>query len=114
MVVLILGLAFILIDGMAGKPEAFNGIVVDKHYEAEQNSTGTGYGMTSSGESGVIVTSTYEGEKFLIMVKTETGKIVTVECVPEVYYQKEIGQKIDCVVYKGFFTGWAWSMRGVL
>jgi len=111
--IVILGLAFILIDGIASNPESFYGSVVDKHYKAERNSTGTGYGMTSSGKSGVIVTTEHEDEKFLIMVKTESGKVVTVECKPEAYYQKEVGQKIDCNAYKGYFTGWTWSMHGV-
>ncbi len=111
--IVVLGLAFILVDGIASKPESFYGSVIDKHYKAERNSTGTGYGMTSSGKSGVIVTSEHEDEKFLIMVKTESGKVVTVECEPEVYYQKEIGQKIDCNAYKGYFTGWTWSLHGV-
>lgn len=111
--IVILGLSFILIDGIASNPESFYGSVVDKHYKAERNSTGTGYGMTSSGESGVIVTTEHEDEKFLIMVKTEGGKVVTVKCEPEVYYKKEVGQKIECNVYKGYFTGWTWSLNGV-
>lgn len=100
--IVILGLAFILIDIIASKSESFYGSVVDKHYKAERNSTGIGYGMTSGGNSGVIVTTEHENEKFLIMVKTESGKVVTIECEPEVYYQKEVGQKIDCNAYKGF------------
>lgn len=111
--IFILGLAFFLIDGIASKPEPFYGIVIDKHYKAERNSTGTGYGMTSSGKSGVIVTSEHESEKFLLMVKTESGQVVTVECVPTLYYEKQVGQKIYCKAYKGFFTGSACSMYGV-
>lgn len=111
--IFILGLAFFLIDGIASKPEPFYGTVIDKHYKAERNSTGTGYGMTSSGKSCVIVTSEHESEKFLLMVKTDNGKVVTVECEPELYYEKQVGQKIDCKAYKGFFTGSTWSMYGV-
>ena len=111
--IIILGLAFFLIDGIASKPEPFYGTVIDKHYKAERNSTGTGYGMTSSGKSGVIVTSEHESEKFLLMVKTDNGKVITVECKPELYYEKQVGQKIDCKAYKGFFTGSTWSMYGV-
>ena len=109
----ILGFALFLIDGIASKPEPFFGIVIDKHYKAERNSTGTGYGITSSGESGVIVTSEHERERFLLMVKTEGGKVVTVGCEPELYYEKQVGQKIDCKAYKGFFTGATWSRYGV-
>ena len=111
--IIILGLAFFLIDGIASKPEPFYGTVIDKHYKAERNSTGTGYGMTSSGKSGVIVTSEHESEKFLLMVKTDNGKVITIECKPELYYEKQVGQKIDCKAYKGFFTGSTWLMYGV-
>jgi len=111
--IVVLGLAFILVDGIASKPEAFYGSVIDKHYKAERNSTGTGYGMTSSGIIGFIGTSEHESEKFLVMVKTETGKVVTVECEAELYYAKQVGQKIDCNAYKGFFTGLTWSLYGV-
>ena len=47
------------------------------------------------------------------MVKTENGNVVTVECEPELYYEKQVGQKIDCKAYKGLFTGATWSMYGV-
>ena len=111
--IFILGIAFILIDVIASKPEPFYGSVIDKHYKAERNSTGTGYGMTSNSKSGVIVTSEHESEKFLVMVKTETVKVVTVECEAELYYEKQVGQKIYCNAYKGFFTGWTWALYGV-
>jgi hypothetical protein len=111
--IFILVLTFFLIDGIASKPEPLYGSVIDKHYKAERNSTGTGYGMTISGKSDVIVTSEYEIEKFLLMVKTDNGKVVNVECEPELYYEKQVGQKIDCKAYKGFFTGSTWSMYGV-
>ena len=111
--IVILGLGFILIDGIASKPEAFYGNVIDKHYEVESHRTGTGVGVTSSGKTGVVMTFESEPEKFLLMVKTESGKIVTVKCEPELYYQKEIGERIDCNAYKGLFTGMVWSLYGV-
>ena len=111
--IFILGLTFLLIDVIASEPELFYGTVINKHYKAEIERSGTGYGMTSSGQSGVIVISEYESEKFLLMVKNEKGNIVTVECKPELYYEKQVGQKIDCNTYKGFFTGLIWSMSGV-
>ena len=43
----------------------------------------------------------------------KNGNVVTVECEPELYYEKQIGQKIYCKAYKGFFTGSTWSMYGV-
>lgn len=35
--IFILGLVFLLIDGIASKPEPFYGSVIDKHYKAERN-----------------------------------------------------------------------------
>lgn len=44
--VLILAVALLLIDILKSKPEPFYGTVIDKHYKAEVNTTGTGYGTT--------------------------------------------------------------------
>ncbi len=108
--IFILGLAFLLIDGIASKPEPFYGSVIDKHYKAERTSVGTGTAVGSNGSVGVVTTTETDTEEFLIMVKTETGEIVTVKCEPELYYEKQVGQKIDCKAYKGLFTGATWSM----
>lgn len=111
--ILILGLAFILIDGLASKPEAFYGKVIDKQYKAERTNVGTGTAVVSNGGVGVVTTTEVDPEEFLIMVKTESEKIVTVKCEPELYYQKELGERIDCNAYKGLFTGMVWSLYGV-
>tara|TARA_R110000823_G_scaffold221193_1_gene349701 strand:- start:1389 stop:1778 length:390 start_codon:yes stop_codon:yes gene_type:complete len=113
MAFVILAVAFIIIDSAASKPEAFYGNIVDKHYEAKSHRTGTGVGVTSSGNSAVVVTSETEPEKYLLKVRTSSGNIVTVKCSPELYYQKEVGQSIDCIAYIGFFTGNTWSLHGV-
>jgi hypothetical protein len=111
--IIILGFVFILIDRVASKPEAFYGKVIDKHYKAERTSVGTGTAVGSNGGVGVVTTTGVDPEEFLIMVKTESGKIVTVKCGPELYYQKEVGERIDCNAYKGLFTGMVWSLYGV-
>tara|TARA_R110002111_G_scaffold59176_3_gene99689 strand:- start:74 stop:451 length:378 start_codon:yes stop_codon:yes gene_type:complete len=110
---IILGIAFIIIDGVNAEPQPFYGTVIDKHYKAEVNTTGTGYGMTSSGKSGVVMTSEHESEKFLVMVKTSKGNVVTVECSAELYYKKQVGEKIDCNNYIGSYTGMSWALKGV-
>jgi hypothetical protein len=110
---ILFGLLFICMDGLMSKPEFYSGNVIDKHYSAESHRTGTGVGVTSSGQTGVVMTSESEPEKFLLMVKTKTGNVVTAKCKPELYYEKEIGQKIEFAVYKGRFTGMSWSVRGV-
>ena len=110
MAIVILGITFILIDGLAAKSEAFYGNVIDKYYKAQKEATGVGSDVTTGN---LVITTEFESEEFLIMVKTESGKIVTVKCKPELYYQKEIGERIDCKHYKGLFTGIVWSSHGV-
>ena len=110
---ILFGLVFICIDGLMSKPEFYSGSVIDKHYSGESHRTGTGVGVTSSGQTGVVMTSESEPEKFLLMVRTKTGNVVTAKCKPELYYEKEIGQEIEFAIYKGRFTGMSWSVRGV-
>ncbi len=110
---IVLGIVFILIDEIGAKAEPFNGTIVDKQYKAERSTTGVGTVTSSSGQVGTVVTSQTDPEAFLIMVKTGNGKIVTVECTAELYYQKEIGQEINCNYYRGLITGYVWSSKGV-
>lgn len=100
-----LGLSVFLLDGISCKTKTLRGNVIDKHYKPEQNSTGTGYGMTSNGQNGVIVTHEYEHEKFLLILKSRGGKIFTVESNPELYYKKQIGDPVRFDVYLGRITG---------
>lgn len=104
---------FLLVDWAAGRTEFSTGIVVDKQYKAEINTTGTGYGTTTNGQGGVIVTTSHDSEKFLLLAKSITNEIVTVECEPELYYNKEVGQEIEYKTRKGYFTGNDWSVHGV-
>ena len=111
--IVILATDLFLIDVIASKPEAFYGNVIDKHYKAERTSVGTGTAVGSNGNVDVVTTTEVDPEEFLIMVKTESGQIVTVKCEPELYYQKEVGERIDCNAYKGLFTGIVWSLYGI-
>ena len=101
-IIAILTLSTLLIDCIASKPEAFHGNVIDKHYKAESTSVSTGTIVGSNGGVGVATTTDYEPEGFLIMVEIESGIIVTVKCEPELYYQKEVGERIECNAYRGF------------
>jgi hypothetical protein len=111
--IFIAGLAFFLVDLIASRPKPFSAIVVDKHYKPSITTTGSGYGVTSSGKVGVIVTSQHESEEFLLIVKKINGNIVTVKCRPELYYKKQVGNKINCQEYSGRFTGMTYSLDGV-
>ena len=111
--ILLVALLFILADMLLSKPQSFDGYVIDKHYKAEQISTGTGTAVGSNGTVGVVTITEIDPEKFLIMVRTIDGQIITVESEPELYYKKEIGDKITSIAFKGIFTGATWSLKGV-
>ncbi len=110
--ILILGIAFILIEIFFCNKETFYGKVMDKQYKSETTSVGTGTIVNPNGSVGVVTTNV-DPEEFLIMVKTENGKIVTVKCEPELYYEKQIGEQIEFNVCKGFLTKTIWLYRGV-
>jgi hypothetical protein len=101
---------FLSIDAICSKPSAFSAIVVDKHYKSKSNKTGTGFTSTN-GQTGFITISESEPEKFIIILKDNNGKILTEYCTPELYYKKAIGDKINCINYKGFFTNFSWSLK---
>lgn len=98
-------LSVFLIDLIFCKTETYKGHVIDKHYKPEQNSTSTGYGMTSNGQNGVVVTQVHESEKFLLIVKSNGGRIFTVEAHSTLYYQKETGDPVRFDVCVGRLTG---------
>ena len=111
--IIILTVTFFSVDWIGARSETFYGYVVDKHYQAADNSIGSGMVVNSNGDTGVLTTYEQKREKFLLIVKTENGKIVTVECEPELYYGKKINEQIECEVYKGLITGSVWSLSGV-
>lgn len=41
----------------------------------------------------------------------EEGEIITVESTPEVYYEKEKGDRVNGNYYRGFFTNSIWSTK---
>lgn len=107
----LLAIVFILVDLLCCKPKPFWGEIEDKRYVSARHSSGVG--VINSGKTATFVHSDNEPEKFLMMVRTKDNEIVTVECSPELYYQKEIGQKVVCNSFEGYFTGIAWSLEGV-
>ncbi|ESU28381.1 hypothetical protein FLJC2902T_17340 [Flavobacterium limnosediminis JC2902] len=110
---LILSVIYIGIDGALSYPKYDSGIIIDKHYVAESNSTGTGVGMTSNGKMGVVVTSNHESEKYLLTVKTNKGEIVTVKCEPKLFYRKKLNENLDFRIQTGCFSKSNWGAYGI-
>lgn len=100
--------AFVLVDVVFIKRVEYTGIIIDKHYAPSQSSYGVGNTINANGQVGIISTSSYEAEKFLIMVKTVNGQIVTTESEPELYYKNKIGDSVLCKSFLGRLTGIDW------
>lgn len=113
MAIMLLLIAGYFVDRVGSKSVSVSGIVVDKHYKAERNSNGVGYGTSSSGNTGMVVTSSRESEKFLIMVRSNEGHIVTTESTADIFYSKEIGDDVVFEAYKGWITGIVYTNRMV-
>ena len=104
-------LLLFLVDLLASQPVTYSGTVLDKHYEAERSDLGTGAAITPDGEVGIVMTTDSTPEQFVLMIRTEDQKVITVKCKPELFYQKKIGDSMVYVVNRGLLTGWVWSIK---
>jgi hypothetical protein len=105
------GFLFIILDGLLAKPSHRFGTVVDKHYVAESNRVGVDSGVSSDGQVVTVTTRSIEPEKFMLIVKADYGDVFAIKCQHELYYEKESGDDIQFVIYKGYFTGIDWSFN---
>ena len=87
---------------------------MDKHYEAERSGLGTGTAITPDGEVGIVTTTESEPEQFVLMIRTEDQRVITLKCTPELFYQKDVGDAMVYAVHRGLFTGWVWSVEPVV
>ena len=107
-------LLLLLVDGLALTTVQHRGVVLDKHYEAERSGLGTGTAITSDGEVGIVTTTESEPEQFVLMIRTEDQRVITLKCTPELFYQKDVGDAMVYAVHRGLFTGWVWSVEPVV
>jgi len=111
--IVVLFFVFVIIDCIGSKSEILVGNVIDKHYKAESIHYGTKTNYISKGNYETITTREVDPEKYLIIAKFNDGQIVTVECSTNLYYQKNVGDKIDVKINKGLLSGAIWSIKGV-
>lgn len=98
-------LVLFLVEMVTSDETICHGVIVDKHYAASHTSHGTGIGTTSSGKTGVVATTNYTPEKFVIMIKHKDGSIRTVEVPSSMYYSKDINQEAQYMLHTGKVTG---------
>ena len=109
----ILFIAFIVVDGAFSKSKSFEVTVIDKHYTAEKNTSGTGTVISTTGKVGFVTTNEHNPEIFLLMVINRKGEIQTVNTTPEIYYTIKKGEKLKCVHSLGYFTNSIWNKKAI-
>jgi hypothetical protein len=89
------------------------GVVIDKQYKAESTLMGTGTGVGSNGQVTTVVMTETDSEKFLLIVRDKEDEIITVECEPQLYYEKEEKEELEFEVYTGKILGIEWGNKGL-
>jgi len=102
--------AILGIDLASMEQEISTGTIVDKHYKAERTSTGSGVAVGSNGKVAPVVITEHEDEDFLLMIERDSI-IATINCEPEFYYKKEIGDVVKFASYRGGVFGGVWSKK---
>ena len=104
------GLIFLITDIAITNPEPGLGILVDKHYKPEHNTTSVGVVYTSNGAN-IVSTGSQDNEAYILMVKSQSGKIIKINCNPEQYYDYKLNDSIKYVISKGVFTDTDWFIK---
>ena len=104
LIIIVLPLAvwiFIIIDHVSGNDKTIQVTVLEKLYQPSRTTIGTGVALGMDGKAGLISTSSYENEKFNLIVKDEVGDVFTFSADPTSYANAIIGENIDIIIRVG-------------
>ena len=103
-------MVFITFDGLLATPLTQSGVIIDKD----------DYSQTVGGTKETYYEDGYENESYVeeieihvMKVKTDKGKIYSMEVPTEIYFTKQIGQRLIFDVIKGKFTGLEWEYYAI-
>ena len=88
-------------NGFSAEEVHFDGEVIDKHYTPETG--GSGSGVSSNG--GVVFVDTSDPEAFSMIVRKSDKIVFSIKTEPSVYYNVQVGDKVECVELIGSLTG---------
>jgi hypothetical protein len=101
--ILLIGLSIFLLELHFNETTEMHGVVIDKMYTPSHTSTGTGYVATSKG-GGMVVTTSYEPEKYEVIVKSgDHAYKVTMSL--DNYYQLKVGDETKFWQVTGSISG---------
>ncbi|MCT4288582.1 hypothetical protein HZP25_17925 [Elizabethkingia anophelis] len=96
-------IVFFSIDMFGFKTKYVDGVLLEKVFTPESNSTFVGYNQNANG-GGVIVGNNHQSEQFKYIVQVG-DKVKTADVSKNRYYKYNIGDSLKIKVYIGRITG---------
>ena len=89
------------IDTILGGDIEYRGEIVEKSFTPESVTSGYGSGITSDGNVGLVNTTSYSSEKFILIIKTiDKNEFKTIEVKPEMYYSVKEGTIVNFSLFQ--------------
>lgn len=91
-------------------PVEVTGYLVGKEYTPAETHTGVGSGISTDGKPVTVVTTSYEGEKWTLIVQ-HGDQYTTYDVTPETYYSVEVDHPISIQCNQGKWIDMAVSCK---
>jgi hypothetical protein len=102
--ILVLAVILFIVECSWVRTEPGEAMVIEKHYSPEETSTGVGYGTTSNGGSGVVVTTSHKSDEYFIFVK-EGNENIKAETNMDRFLEINKGDMVNIEHYYGRLFG---------
>lgn len=107
-------MVFFLIDIIGGSAIRHSGVIVEKSYTPERIHLTKVKEMQSKGEFATYLTAKTEPAEWAIFARSESGKIIRMECGRDLYYSKNVGESVRYVMVQGLMTSWPYYTQRVV
>ncbi len=106
---LMVGLIILISDNIFSHNEYYcDGTVIKTNYQPAQIQTGVGYGNTSNGGSGVVVTTSSSPDEYILFLSTNKGTIKA-QTNMDNYLKLKKGNEIKIYIERGGIIGINWG-----
>ena len=95
---------FLLTDVIGGRSVEDPGVIVDKLYRPERIHLVKIKETDKGGHITTHLTSEIESAEWAIYIKSESGKVIRMECQSEIFYNKNVGESIPYTTIRGYIT----------
>lgn len=105
---------FFLIDIIGGSEIRHSGVIVEKSYKPERIHITKVKELQPKGEFATYLTAETEPAEWIIFARSESGRIIRMECGRDLYYGKNIGESVRYVMVQGLMTSWPYYTQGIV